>query len=347
MTDIEVSSESHKPQWTGGQYSLYRGLLALVTGTHFAVLLAAGDYGPTRLVRDKWTSHAPESLDLLVSVQAAQSAAVIGMALCLPLFLGALDRLAAFLLMLFAAALFLACTSPLSLVVLAWLFFCHLMVPGAPLLSLSSGGREDPAGDWRMPESVIRFSRAVVIVFWGFAAVWLYKFGSGIENLPLAVIQLVAAMLLLHLLVSGPGLAAATPSDTGIRLFYDGNCGLCHQAVRVVLAEDVTGDAFRFAPLGGDAFMAELSDEQRSGLPDSMVVVTPSGNVLTRSDSALFVARRLGGVWRVLAVVLVVCPRPLRDFAYNRIAAIRGKLFAKPEDSCPLLPESLRGRFDS
>ncbi|HZH02738.1 MAG TPA: DCC1-like thiol-disulfide oxidoreductase family protein [Myxococcaceae bacterium] len=40
-------------------------------------------------------------------------------------------------------------------------------------------------------------------------------------------------------------------SDSDI-LFYDGGCGLCHRAVRFVLARDPAG-RFRFAPLGGSA----------------------------------------------------------------------------------------------
>ena len=48
-------------------------------------------------------------------------------------------------------------------------------------------------------------------------------------------------------------------------IFYDGDCGLCHRAVRVVLAADPEGRAFRFAPLGGETFRA-LMQARGAGL---------------------------------------------------------------------------------
>jgi predicted DCC family thiol-disulfide oxidoreductase YuxK len=298
------------------------------------------------LAREKWIAAVPESLALLISLPATQSAIIIGLALCLPLAGGALDRAAAFLLMLISVALFIICGTPLSLVILAWLFFCHLVVPGAPLLSLAARGREAPAGDWFMPRTVISYTRVVAVVLWLFAALWLFRFVDG-PAMPLAIVELLAAMALLHLLVRNPASPAATPQDTNIRLFYDGNCGLCHRAVRIVLGEDTSGEAFRFAPLGGDAYTTELSNEQRAGLPDSMVVISPSGKILTRSDSVIFIGRRLGGLWRMGASALAIIPRAIRDFAYDGIAATRLRFFSKPPDSCPLLPEPLHGRFDS
>src|SRR5437879_3847393 len=61
---------------------------------------------------------------------------------------------------------------------------------------------------------------------------------------------------------SGPLPATHSPTET---IFYDGHCGLCHWAVRFVLAKDRNGDAFRFAPLDSDAFRAAVPQEQRTG----------------------------------------------------------------------------------
>jgi predicted DCC family thiol-disulfide oxidoreductase YuxK len=128
-------------------------------------------------------------------------------------------------------------------------------------------------------------------------------------------------------------------------LFYDGGCGLCHRAVRFVLWADPEGRAFRFAPLGGATFEAKVPASARAGLPDSMVVQTAEGVLLVRSAGVLHMLRRLGGGWRVLAFFFGLVPRPLRDAAYDSVARIRFRLFARPDDACPMVPPPLRSRF--
>ena len=130
------------------------------------------------------------------------------------------------------------------------------------------------------------------------------------------------------------------------RLFYDGTCGLCHRAVRFVLARDPEGRLFRFAPLGGATFLRETGGAGAHDLPDSFVVLTNEGRVLVRSDAVAHVLRSIGGIWRMLGAAGSVVPRPVRDFVYDRIAAVRKRLFRKPEEACPVTPPELRRRFD-
>jgi predicted DCC family thiol-disulfide oxidoreductase YuxK len=129
-------------------------------------------------------------------------------------------------------------------------------------------------------------------------------------------------------------------------LFYDGHCGLCHHAVKFVLRHDRSGTAFRFAPLQGETFLARVGAERRAGLPDSVVVLTREGELLVRSAAFLHIFRRLGGGWRVLAGLLGVIPRGLRDFVYDFVARIRYRVFGKREELCPIVPAELRARFD-
>ncbi len=128
-------------------------------------------------------------------------------------------------------------------------------------------------------------------------------------------------------------------------VFYDGHCGLCHWAVRFILARDHTGEAFRFAPLDSDTFRAALSDTARASLPDSLIVQTDNGAILMRSDAVLHVLRRLGGMWRTLGIIGRLMPRALRDKVYDGIARRRHRLFQAPAASCPMIPADLRGRF--
>jgi|CXWL01.1.fsa_nt_gi predicted DCC family thiol-disulfide oxidoreductase YuxK len=130
------------------------------------------------------------------------------------------------------------------------------------------------------------------------------------------------------------------------RLFYDGHCGLCHRSVLFVLRHDPDGSLFRFAPLGGETFLATLPEESRAGLPDSIVVHTGDGRLLVRSRAAAHVLRRLGGGWKLLGTLLRLVPSPLADFGYDLVARLRRRLFERPVDACPLVPPNLRPRFE-
>jgi predicted DCC family thiol-disulfide oxidoreductase YuxK len=98
--------------------------------------------------------------------------------------------------------------------------------------------------------------------------------------------------------------------------------------------------------LQGPTFQARVPTDRRAGLPDSIVVLTQSGELLVRSNAFLYILRRLGRGWRVLAAVLSVIPRPLRDVVYDFVARIRYRIFGKRDELCPIVPPDLRKRFD-
>ncbi len=129
-------------------------------------------------------------------------------------------------------------------------------------------------------------------------------------------------------------------------LFYDGGCGLCHRAVRFLLWADREGRCFRFAPLGGRTFRVVVPEGERARLPDSLVLRTESGQLLTRSAAVLYMLECLGGAWKVLAVLGRLVPRRLADALYDFVARVRYRLFARPPEACPVVPALLRARFD-
>ncbi|HZO10045.1 MAG TPA: DCC1-like thiol-disulfide oxidoreductase family protein [Myxococcota bacterium] len=130
------------------------------------------------------------------------------------------------------------------------------------------------------------------------------------------------------------------------RLFYDGSCALCHWAVRFVLARDRDGHAFRFSPLDSDAFRKAAPEAVRTALPDSLVVETRDGRLLTRSSAVIHILGRLGTPWRVLGGVARVLPRALLDGLYDLVARVRYRVFGREPDACPLIPKELRSRFE-
>lgn len=156
--------------------------------------------------------------------------------------------------------------------------------------------------------------------------------------------DLTTPMLLFHLLTFDPRWIKAKESDEQEMIFYDGTCGLCHRVVRFVLAEDRVGKFF-FSPLQSEMFKRAVNEKVREGLPDSFVVVDQSGNLLLRSDAVIHISTRLGGLWRVLGTILAIVPRLVRDGGYLFVGAVRQRLFARPFESCPVVPPQLRVRF--
>jgi predicted DCC family thiol-disulfide oxidoreductase YuxK len=137
-----------------------------------------------------------------------------------------------------------------------------------------------------------------------------------------------------------PPRSAAAPE----LVFYDGHCGLCHRLVRFVLAED-RDKLFLFSTLQGEKIQTLLDDATRARLPDSVVVRDAQGRVLVKSAAVVHVYDRLGGIWRVVALLLHLVPTALRDLGYDLVAKVRHHIFARPAESCPVVPPALKDRF--
>lgn len=136
-------------------------------------------------------------------------------------------------------------------------------------------------------------------------------------------------------------------------LLYDGVCGFCNWSVQFVLKRD-RGGIFRFASLQSGLAQQVLARHGVNAADLNAAYVAlgydpdrcdgTSETVLARSDAILFVARQLGGIWRVGGVILGVLPRGLRDWAYSIFARYRYRLFGK-YDACPLPSAETRARF--
>jgi len=127
-------------------------------------------------------------------------------------------------------------------------------------------------------------------------------------------------------------------------LFYDGGCGLCHRAVRLLLRADREA-RLRFAPLGGETFEALVPRSSRAGLPDSLVLAGGDGALHVRSAAVVEALRVAGGPARAAAALARLVPRPVADRLYDAVARRRRRLFGAPADSCPVPPGRWRGRF--
>ena len=130
-------------------------------------------------------------------------------------------------------------------------------------------------------------------------------------------------------------------------VLYDGDCGLCHGAVKRLLVWDKDGSRFLYAPLAGETATLRLAALGK--LPDSIVVLDPEGGHHTEFAAVRRVLERLaeGGpwYWGVLAACARLTPRVLGDLGYRFVARIRRRLFAPPTGACPLVPKEQARRF--
>lgn len=128
----------------------------------------------------------------------------------------------------------------------------------------------------------------------------------------------------------------------GPLVLYDGTCGLCNRSVQLILRHDRRG-RFRFAALQSDTGRALLA---KHGLPvDALdtVVLVDGDRAYTKSRAALRVAGMMDAPWPLLRALLVV-PRPVADFVYDRVANNRYRMFGRV-DACMLPPPEVRARF--
>jgi predicted DCC family thiol-disulfide oxidoreductase YuxK len=335
--------------WTGGQYSLLR----VVFGICLTLAFLLGSIG------------APSAATTGLLLGSAALSVCFG--------LGLADRAAA--LALFCVGALVAMLEPASAnpaLLAGGGLFAHTCIPENPYGSWDARGRADPGGGWWLPAPT-------------FAALWIALLGgiswiggqerAGLMLIPLVLFARVRPWLwvaflgahialrpridlaepfsivemglwMLHGLTFDPAWIRASGAGERVRLFYDGGCGLCHAAVRFVLAEDPQGRAFRFAPLASDAFESRVAPEQRAALPDSLVLVLADGRVLVRGAALREIGERLGGLWRLLALASRCVPTRWLDALYDAVARRRARLFAAPTDTCPLIPSELRARFE-
>ncbi|MGX5800932.1 thiol-disulfide oxidoreductase DCC family protein [Bradyrhizobium sp. Arg314] len=125
-------------------------------------------------------------------------------------------------------------------------------------------------------------------------------------------------------------------------IVFDGVCVFCSGFVQLILKLD-RKKRFRFAtaqsPLGEALF-------HQHGLAtdnyDTNLAII-DGAAFTRLDSFIAVMAALGWPWRA-AKALLILPRPLRDWVYDRVAKNRYALFGR-KDSCDIPSADLRQRL--
>ena len=125
-------------------------------------------------------------------------------------------------------------------------------------------------------------------------------------------------------------------------IFYDGVCGLCNYFVKFVLANSVETKHY-FASLQSEFAKQKLAEFNiDAGDLDSIAVLTSYDSddckALRKSAAVVFVMKKMKSPYPLLATIVGIIPRPLRDLGYTMVAKVRYKIFGKYE-TC-MLPSS-------
>lgn len=129
-------------------------------------------------------------------------------------------------------------------------------------------------------------------------------------------------------------------------VYFDGVCNFCNGAVRWLIARDPNA-RLHFGSLQG-----ETAQRLRSRHPefpsdlDTMVLCETAEDgerLYLKSEAVLRIAAQLAGPWRRIAWLRCL-PRALRDFAYDRFARNRYRMFGRL-DACPIPSPDERARF--
>jgi len=132
-------------------------------------------------------------------------------------------------------------------------------------------------------------------------------------------------------------------------LLFDGECGLCNRTVRLLLRLDRRG-VLRFAALQSKPAQEFL---RAHGLPTedfSTMVFVPDWARRSEKRFALRTDGVAGALWmcgggsRVLAALLYMIPRLVRDAVYKFVSRTRYKFFG-PWRACPLPRPEWAKRF--
>jgi predicted DCC family thiol-disulfide oxidoreductase YuxK len=124
-------------------------------------------------------------------------------------------------------------------------------------------------------------------------------------------------------------------------ILFDGECAFCEGAVRFIARRD--SGHFQFGASQSPQAAALLASHGVTRESARSIILIEDGQLYLRSTASLRIASRLPAPWRWAAVLLAV-PLPMRDTAYNMVAAVRRRI-AGVSNACDVPPPEIRARM--
>lgn len=123
-------------------------------------------------------------------------------------------------------------------------------------------------------------------------------------------------------------------------IIFDGFCNLCEQSVNFILRHE-SQPQLMFVPLQTSAGTRLLREHGFDPEDAKTFVLIENNKVYVRSTAAIRVARYLRWPWRAIMAMWII-PRPLRDIAYNYVAANRYRWCGRKETCMAPTPDVMR-----
>ena len=124
-------------------------------------------------------------------------------------------------------------------------------------------------------------------------------------------------------------------------ILFDGSCAFCERSVRFIATRD--NGYFKFGasqnPQGRE-LLARFGTTREAA---RSLILIEDGQLYLRSTAVLRVTRHLRAPWNLFRVLLLV-PRPIRDFVYSVVAAVRHRI-AGTSNACEIPPPEIRARL--
>ena len=118
-------------------------------------------------------------------------------------------------------------------------------------------------------------------------------------------------------------------------IYYDGECGLCHLAVRFILRVDSKNN-FYFSPLSNlDSNLTNIDS----------IILKRGNKVFYEGMAIIMIFENIDNSWNYLAKVLKLVPINVLDTAYRWVSRNRAKISVKRVSSCPMVPSHYQKRF--
>ncbi len=111
-------------------------------------------------------------------------------------------------------------------------------------------------------------------------------------------------------------------------IVFDGACVLCSRWVDFILRHDIAG-RFQLAAMQGTHGRTLLASHGLSPDDPASLLLVQANRGYTDTDAIIRILQALGAGWRLLAALLKLVPRPIRDSLYRWLARNRYRLFGQ------------------
>ena len=118
-------------------------------------------------------------------------------------------------------------------------------------------------------------------------------------------------------------------------IYYDGECGLCHAAVKFILRID-TKNKFHFSP---------ISKLIQNEIKIDSVILKINDKVYYEGQAIVTIMENIENNWSYVASILRIIPIDRLNQLYRWISKNRKKVFSKKQYACPNIPTHLKNRF--